>query len=52
MSSIYDLVLRQFMLSYIFSNPLMGLRFVLTAFKAGKLDLCEDVSLDDDSFEL
>jgi hypothetical protein len=41
------------MLSYIFSDPFMGLRFVPTIFKANKLDLCdEDVSLDGGTSEL
>jgi hypothetical protein len=34
------------MLSYVFSDPLMSLRFVQMVFKADKLDLCEGVSLD------
>lgn len=40
------------MLSYIFSDLLMDLRFVPTLFKVGKLDLFENVSLDGDSSEL
>jgi hypothetical protein len=42
---IYDTTLRRLMLSNIFSDPLMGLRFAATIFKAGKLDLCEIVGL-------
>jgi hypothetical protein len=36
---IYGTVLHQLRLSYIFSDPFMGLRFVPTVFKVGKLDL-------------
>jgi hypothetical protein len=40
------------MLSYIIGDPLMGLRFVPTVSKAGKLDRCEDIGLDGGSSEL
>jgi hypothetical protein len=42
---IYNTVLHPLMLSYVFGDPLMGLRFLPTIFKGVKLDLCKDISL-------